>query len=144
MNAVAKVLVVLLIVAHVAFFAGEALLWLNPAVHGFALPKLNPGVDAPAALQAQVLRTLFINQGVYNLMLALGGAVGLALANRNAAGGVTLVRFVCAFAVGAGVTLGLSTQAYAAAVLQASLGGLAFAATLLRPRQPALSLGAAT
>jgi len=50
---------------------------MNPFVYGILLPQLNPGVGVEASLQAAILKALFVNQAMYNLMAAAGGVVAL-------------------------------------------------------------------
>jgi putative membrane protein len=126
MSVAARMFVGLVIAFHLAIFVGEALLWSLPAVHTVAIGKLNSDVALDVHSQAEVLRRLFINQGFYNLFVALGGMVGAALlaSGRNKEG-KALVQYVCAFAVGAGVVLMLSTNAHLGGALQSGLGAIA-------------------
>jgi len=130
MTSGAKVFVGLVIAFHVLAFVAEAILWMSPAVHGIAVARLNPGLQIDVLQQAAVLRALFINQGFYNLLLALGGLGGLVLLGRgHREAGVALVRYACVFAVGAGLVLLATTSAYAGAFLQAGLGAIALLLT---------------
>lgn len=128
MAASTRALVGFVILFHAAAFVLEAVLWMQPGVYENALPRIN----APTALtlhdQAVVLRTLFLNQGAYNLMLAGAGCVGLYLLRRgDAAPGKALLMYMCLTAVGAGVVLACTTRAYAGAVLQALPAAIAIA-----------------
>jgi putative membrane protein len=132
-NRLATIVFGLVIGVHLAFFAGEALLWSSPVVQHFVLPQLNPGLSVPERVQAEVLRALFFNQGFYNLFVSFGGLVGIVLIARGRVpAGVTLVRFVSAFAFGAGLVLMASTSAIAGGAVQASLGASALLLSLRR------------
>ena len=122
----------------VGFFLIEALLWTLPLVQTLLLPQLNPGLDFPAADQGAILRSLFINQGVYNLLLALGGAGALVAARR---GELRIARIAVAYfslvALGAALTLFLTTDAYALAALQALFPALTLLSLRRGWRRPA-------
>ncbi len=83
---------------HTWFFAQESLWFMRPQVwKRFGLAS---GADA------RIVRPWAINQGYYNLFLAVGIAVGLALAAfADAATGRVLVGFVCGSMIAAGVVL---------------------------------------
>jgi putative membrane protein len=112
-------LLVFVIIFHIVAFTGEVFLWMNPSVHEFILQKL----DAPAGVgiheQALILKTLFVNQGFYNLFVALGGIAGFWLRAKGfKAQGMALLAYMCVFAVGAGLVLFFTTSAYIGSVLQ--------------------------
>jgi putative membrane protein len=88
------------------------------------------------ATQAAVLRALFINQGVYNLMAAVAGMTALYFIKRgDTATGNAFVVYTCLFGMVAAATLILSTHAYALGAAQ-----LAFpAVTLLLVRKSSSS-----
>jgi putative membrane protein len=120
MTATAKSLVIFVTMLHVAFFVVEALLWSNPSVSALALSKLNGDLSVSLPDQAASLKNLFINQGFYNLFLALAGVVGLLLIGRGRrSAGYALVGYMCLSALGAGLVLAASTTAYAGAFVQA-------------------------
>ncbi len=124
MNLWARIFVVATIAFHLLAFVAEA--WIWPAVAPRFIDKLNPQLTTDVATQAAVLATLFVNQGFYNLFLALGGIAGLvALARGREAAGLALMQYVCAFAVGAGIVLLVTTAAHAGGILQAGLAGAA-------------------
>jgi putative membrane protein len=119
MNGMARGLVVFAVVFHFLAFVLEAFLWMLPGVHGRVLGRLSSSRIEPHE-QALVLKTLFVNQGFYNLFLAITGATGLALMSRGSTqAGRALVASMCLSAVGAGVVLAVSTHAYVGAFLQA-------------------------
>ncbi|MGE0707249.1 MAG: DUF1304 domain-containing protein [Planctomycetota bacterium] len=81
---------------HTLFFLGEAVFFTHPAVQErFRVP----------AGAGEALRVPMLNQGFYNLFLAAGCALGVALATKRPREGRTLVAYTCAFMVGAGIVL---------------------------------------
>ncbi len=98
---------------HVAFFALESLLFTRPDVQ--ARFRVGPGEAS------EVLRLFVLNQGFYNLFLALGVVAGLALWRRQPTVARTLVVYPCLCMVGAGVVLALSAgpELWGAASVQA-------------------------
>jgi putative membrane protein len=133
MNNFAKALVLFVIVFHGSIFVAEALLWMRPGVYEFVLSRLaiKTSLDLPG--QALVLQAFFVNQGFYNLLLAIAGVCGLTFLGRgNAPVGYTLIIYMCLSAIGAGVVLGTSTPATIGAILQAVPAVLALAAILPR------------
>ncbi len=127
MKFITLILVLFVILFHMAVFVAESFLWIQPFIHEFAIAKLNAGVDVGVYDQALILKKLFYNQGFYNLFLALGGVAGLiAMARGNAGAGKALIMYMCLFAVGAGLILGLSAQAYIGAFMQGGVAALAF------------------
>ncbi len=123
MSNTARIFAGLLVAFHLFAFVVEVFLWMDPAVHGPAIQTLNPDSTVPIADQAAVLRTLFINQGFYNLFLAAGAAIGIVqIAKGQSASGIALLRFAAAMACGAGLVLLATTQATTTALAQAGLG----------------------
>ena len=111
---------ILTILFHISAFVVEAFLITQPNVAERIISKNAAAVDVAMMDQIAILKVLFFNQGFYNLFLALGGVAGLLLLiNGKQAQGVTLLVNMCAFAVGAGMILSLTTTAYLGAVLQA-------------------------
>ena len=120
MNLVAIVFSVVTIAVHLIVFVVESFLWLKPVVHERLLGKLDSSIDVTVFEQAQILQVLFFNQGFYNLFVALAGIVGFVLYRAgNKQGGIALISYMCAFALGAGLVLAYSTTAYTGAVVQA-------------------------
>lgn len=120
MSRTSRILFLITLVTFLGFFVIEALLWTMPWVQNLLLPQLNPGLAYPAAVQGQILRSLFVNQGVYNLLLALGGCAALMAERRGDLRLATMaVGYFSLVAIGAAVTLLMSTHAYGLAVLQA-------------------------
>lgn len=121
---------------HVAAFIAEALLWQHPAVHERALTKLNDHLAFAPHDQALILSRVFVNQGFYNLFLALAGLMGLFYVRRGRPTvGYTLVVYMCLFAMAAGAVLASSTRAYVGAFLQSAPAALALLLTLQARRR---------
>lgn len=87
----------------------------------------NPPKSLDFATHALVLKKLFINQGFYNLFFALGGLAGLHYVNKNKAVGYALMTLVCFSAMGAGIVLAVTSNAYILAFLQAVPAAVALA-----------------
>jgi uncharacterized membrane protein len=118
-NVFAIVFSITTIFVHVLVFVIEYMLWLKPVIYERALSKLNVTTDASYYEQAKILEVLFINQGFYNMFVALGGTAGIVLYRLGKKSeGVTLVCYVCLFALGASLVLASSTTAYPAALVQ--------------------------
>jgi putative membrane protein len=83
---------------HVYFFVLESLWFMRPAVWS------RFGIDSDA--DARVTRSFAYNQGFYNLFLAAGVAIGIALvALGDPTAGRAIVLFACGSMVAAGVVL---------------------------------------
>ncbi|MGZ8177156.1 DUF1304 domain-containing protein [Williamsia sp. SKLECPSW1] len=79
---------------HVAIFAMESILWTRPAVfRRFGLAS---------TAEAEATRSMAYNQGFYNLFLAVGIVVGIAIGGDA---GTALVVFCCACIVAAAAVL---------------------------------------
>jgi putative membrane protein len=136
MNNFARTMVLFVVAFHAAIFVVEAFLWMHPGVHEFALNRLaiKTTLDLPG--QALVLQDFFVNQGFYNLFLAIAGIAGLVFLGRgNAPVGFTLIVYMCLSAIGAGLVLATSTPAKIGAMLQAVPAALALAAIIPRLRR---------
>jgi putative membrane protein len=96
---------------HVLIFCMESLLWTTPGVR--ARFRQSPE-------QAEATRLFAFNQGFYNLFLALGIFVGLALVlTGQSRVGWTLVYWNCLFMLGAAIVLAASApQMRRGAVIQ--------------------------
>jgi putative membrane protein len=115
---------VLAALIHVWFFLMESVWFMQPRVYArFGLAT---------AEQASIVRSFAYNQGFYNLFLAVGVGLGLAIAaTGNPESGGILVVFACGSMVAAGVVLFLhNPRSLRAAAIQvgpalvAVLGGL--------------------
>lgn len=128
LNNITKALVIFVIIDFLLFFILEAIFWMQPFVYNILLDMFNnPPASLDYSMHALVLKKLFINQGFYNLFLALGGVAGLYFINKNKAVGYALVLFICFSAVGAGIVLACTSKAYILAFLQAVPAAIAFA-----------------
>lgn len=119
MNFFARFFSIVTIAVHVVVFLAESVFWLKPLIYERVVEKINAPVGVDYYEQAQILEVLFLNQGFYNLFVALGGIAGFVLyrTGRQQAG-ITLIGYVCLFALGAGLTLALSAATYIAAMVQ--------------------------
>jgi putative membrane protein len=132
-----KLLIWFVIIFHFAAFVLEAFLWMQPGIYQAVLPRLTNRASPPALEQALVLRALFVNQGFYNLFLALAGVSGMVLSRRgHRPAGHALCCYMCLSALGAGIVLALSTRAYAGAFLQAVPSAVALVLMWQRVDEP--------
>lgn len=101
MTPIAQGFALLAALLHVLFFGMESVWFMRPAVFR--------RFGAKTVEDAQARRLLAFNQGFYNLFLATGVVIGLALLHvGNAVVGQTLVLFGCACMVLAGLVLWIS------------------------------------
>ena len=85
---------------HVWFFVLESVWFLRPEVYR------RFGITSEA--DAKVVRSFAYNQGFYNLFLAAGVAIGIALvALREPGAGEAIVLFACGSMIAAGIVLAL-------------------------------------
>ena len=103
MNAVAQVFVAMAGLFHLAVFTMESVLFRRPEVWKRFLVKSQTDAD--------VVRPWALNQGFYNLFLALGALGGLVAvwSGRDTAGSA-IALFACACMAGAGIVLVLSDR----------------------------------
>lgn len=71
----------------------------------FSDPKVHQGVFRVAAANVEYVRSWAYNQGWYNLFLAIGALVGVAVVRSEAAVGWTLIVFACGSMLGAALVL---------------------------------------
>jgi putative membrane protein len=124
---IAVVAAVIAALIHAWFFLLESVWFMRPRVFArFGLAS---------AEQAAVVRSFAYNQGFYNLFLAVGVALGLALViGDDAAAGRTLVLFACGSMVAAGIVLVLHNARFLrAAAIQVVPALAAVLATWLLP-----------
>ncbi len=108
---------------HVYIFVLESLRWEHPATRR---------VFGTTAEQAAVMSQLAFNQGFYNLFLAIGAGVGVALHSGYPVVGETLIWFGAGSMVAAAIVLVLSNRSLArAALMQGTLPALGLLALLL-------------
>jgi putative membrane protein len=121
-----KSLVAFVIVVHLMFFILEAMFWMQPLVYSILLVFLDNHVALDFPTQALTLKNLFVNQGFYNLFLALAGIVGWRMLSRgDRPSGYLLMLLLCLCGCGAGMVLAFSTKAYILAFFQAVPAALA-------------------
>ena len=114
MPVIAQLFAVVAALLHVWFFVMESVLWRRPAV--WARFRIRSQADA------DLIAPMALNQGFYNLFLALGALGGVWLARTSGDGSVgqAVALFACACMVGAGVVLVLTDRRFLpAALLQA-------------------------
>jgi putative membrane protein len=125
MPILAVVFAVMAALIHVYFFVLESLWFMRPRVYR----RFGLRTDE----EAETVRNFAYNQGFYNLFLAAGVAIGLALAlpaNGDLGAGRAIVYFSCASMVAAGaVLLRFNPRG---AMLQATPPLLAIAASMLQ------------
>ena len=98
---------------HVWFFVLESVWFMRPAVYR------RFSIESEA--DATVVRSFAFNQGFYNLFLAVGVAIGIALvALRNPVAGEAILLFACGSMIAAGLVLYLhNPRVLPAAAIQA-------------------------
>lgn len=101
-------------IVHVLFFVLEAVIWSRPKIHR--------GVFRVETQElADRMASFMLNQGVYNLMLAVGAILAAVLATSETYGGSALAigGFVAAVMVGAALTLvGSAPKMFRGAIIQ--------------------------
>jgi len=125
MPTITLVLAGLAALLHVYFFLLESVLFRRPVGHRTF------GITDPA--EVETLSFSMLNQGFYNLFLAVGTMVGVVGSARGwDPQGSTLVVFGCLFMIGAALVLVISRPAMArGAVIQGLLPLLALIAALV-------------
>ena len=108
---------------HVYIFVLESLRWTEPATRK---------VFGTTAETAEITRPLAYNQGFYNLFLAIGTAVGIALVPADKPGCIALIVFGTGSMLAAALVLVTSDRTKArAALVQGLLPLLALSALLV-------------
>ena len=112
MSAVSQLAALVTALIHVQIFVMESVLWPRPAVHR--------RFGIRSAEDAVTTRPLMLNQGFYNLFLALGIGIGLVMVHTGPdSAGRAIVIFCCASIVGAAaVLLGTDRKLARAALVQ--------------------------
>ena len=114
---------------HVLFFVMESILWMNPKVHSRFLVE--------NVADAEAINVFIMNQGVYNLFLAIGLFLGLYIVKSNETVGKTLLGYVSAVMVGASIVLIATVPSMAAGLIVQGLPPLIVLAYLIRNAKPA-------
>jgi len=108
MGVIGLVAVIVAALIHLWFFVLESLWFMRPAVYR------RFSIESEA--DATVVRSFAFNQGFYNLFLAVGVTIGIALvALRNPAAGEAILLFACGSMIAAGVVLVLHNPRFARA-----------------------------
>jgi putative membrane protein len=109
---IGSILIALAAIFHIYVFTLESITWQTP--------KTWKTFGLPSQEHADIISPMAFNQGFYNLFLALGALVGLALLGINTTVAHTLMMFSALSMVGAGVVLFFSVkESRRAAVIQA-------------------------
>lgn len=126
LSIVGSVLILIAAVIHVLIFAMESVLWSRPAIwKSFGLRSQQ---------HADIARPLAFNQGFYNLFLAIGASVGIALLGASSLGTASL----------GAASLGASSLSAAGVALSLfAAGSMVVAATVLILSSPKLARAAA-
>lgn len=115
-------LIAALILAGFASLVHIYIWWIES--HGFM--TVGRQVFGIAADDAAIIRLWALNQGYYNLFLAIGTATGITLIHPNRDAGVAIVTFCTAFMVAAALVLaGSDTSKARGAVVQGLFPALA-------------------
>lgn len=97
---------------HAYVFILESVTWRNP--------KTWKAFGLSSQEHAEIIRPMAFNQGFYNLFLALGAGVGLAMLGVNSTIAFTLMLFASSCMIGAGMVLFFSVKtSRPAAIIQA-------------------------
>lgn len=111
-STIGSILIALSAIFHVYVFTLESITWRSP--------KTWKTFGLPSQEHAEIIAPMAYNQGFYNLFLALGAGVGLALLAINSTIAHTLMLFSALSMVGAGVVLFCSVKtSRRAAIIQA-------------------------
>lgn len=106
---IGSILIFLAAAFHLYVFFLESVSWRTP--------KTWKTFGLPSQEHADIIRPMAFNQGFYNLFLALGAGVGLALLGVASTVAVTLMVFASLCMVGAGLVLFFSIPASRRAAL---------------------------
>ena len=125
MSPLAQVFAVIAALIHVLFFVMESILFTRPQVWK------RFGLKSQA--DADVMKSMALNQGFYNLFLAVGVFVGVALVHTAAVtSGVAAVLFGCGCMLAAALVLVSSNRRFLrASIIQGALPLLAIALVVL-------------
>lgn len=126
MSPLAQLFAVIAALIHVLFFVMESIV--------FSQPKVWRRFGLKSQSDADVVKPMALNQGFYNLFLAVGVLVGVALVHTEAAAsGVAAVVFGCAcMALAALVLVSSNRRFLKASIIQGALPLLALALIAVR------------
>ncbi|NNC16384.1 DUF1304 domain-containing protein [Corallococcus exiguus] len=125
MSPLAQVFAVIAALIHVLFFVMESIV--------FSQPKVWKRFGLKSQADADVVKPMALNQGFYNLFLAVGVLVGVAVVHSGAvASGVAAVVFGCGCMLAAAVVLVSSNRKFlVASIVQGALPALAISLVVL-------------
>jgi putative membrane protein len=127
MGVIALAAAVVAALIHVWFFVLESLWFMRPAVYR------RFGIESEA--DATVARSFAFNQGFYNLFLAVGVAIGIALvAMRDPVSGQAILLFASGSMIAAGVVLYLHNPRFLRAAAIQAVPPLIAVVAILAPR----------
>jgi putative membrane protein len=127
MGVIGVVAAIVAALIHLWFFVLESLWFMRPAVYR------RFSIESEA--DATVVRSFAFNQGFYNLFLAVGVAIGIALvALRNPAAGEAILLFACGSMIAAGVVLYLHNPRFLRAAAIQVVPPLIAVIAILAPR----------
>jgi len=95
-------------------------IWVMESLR-FADPKVHRGVFRVETANVEVVKSWAFNQGWYNLFLAVGALVGVAVVRSEAAVGWTLIVFACGSMLAAALVLVLKDRSMAPAAFKQGL-----------------------
>lgn len=95
-------------------------IWVMESLR-FSDPKVHRGVFRVETADVERVRSWAFNQGWYNLFLAIGALVGVAVVRAEAAVGWTLIVFACGSMLGAALVLVVKERSMASAALKQGL-----------------------
>jgi putative membrane protein len=95
-------------------------IWVMESLR-FSDPKVHRGVFRVDTADLETVRSWAFNQGWYNLFLAIGAIVGVAVVRAEAAVGMTLIVAACGSMLGAALVLVLKDRSMASAALKQGL-----------------------
>ncbi|PJZ70406.1 hypothetical protein CH373_04855 [Leptospira perolatii] len=107
----ARILAALVGLLHVWIFIMESILWMRPAIYR------RFGVSDSKS--AEAMKSIFLNQGFYNLFLAIGALYGAIFFELHVTYAPAIMMFACLSVFGAGTVLLVSKPSMArAAIIQ--------------------------
>ncbi|MBO3731655.1 DUF1304 domain-containing protein [Glycomyces niveus] len=108
-----QILAALAGLVHVYIWVMESLRFTDPTVHR--------GLFRTPTEHVETVRSWAYNQGWYNLFLAIGALLGVAVVRAEHTVGMTLIWFACGSMLGAALVLVLKDRSMASAALKQGL-----------------------